>query len=104
MYYAQLTNGVVTAVTETSGIIDAPHMVEITSLDASLLGNTYANGVFTRQATRKNAILIRLMEIDATTDKPRTRRELQLNKAATKTWLQTLDDEAVALRTELAGL
>ena len=56
------------------------------------------------QPTRRDAIILRLMEIDNTTDKPRTRRELQLNKAATKTWLQTLDDEAVALRTELAGL
>lgn len=56
------------------------------------------------QPTRRDAILIRLMEIDATTDKPRTRRELQLNKASTKTWLQALEDEAVALRTELAGL
>ena len=54
--------------------------------------------------TRRDQIIARLLEIDATTDKPRTRRELQLNKTATKAWLQTLDDEADALRTELAGL
>lgn len=54
--------------------------------------------------SRREAILARLAEIDATTDKPRTRRELALAKAATKAWLQTLDDEASALRTELAGL
>lgn len=47
MYYAQITNGVVTAVTETHGTINAPDMVAIASLDASLLGNSYANGVFT---------------------------------------------------------
>lgn len=54
--------------------------------------------------TRRDVILARLLEIDAITDKPRTRRELALAKNATKTWLQALDDEAVALRTELAGL
>ena len=54
--------------------------------------------------TRTDVIRARLQEIDSITDKPRTRRELQLNKTATKAWLQTLDDEAAALRTELAGL
>ena len=64
----------------------------------------YTEPVVPPAPTRRDVIIARLLEIDATTDKPRTRRELQLNKAATKTWLQTLDDEAVALRTELAGL
>jgi len=54
--------------------------------------------------TRRDEIIARLHEIDAITDKPRTRRELALAKNATKTWLQTLDNEAEALRTELAGL
>lgn len=54
--------------------------------------------------SRKDVITARLLEIDSTTDKPRTRRELALNKGPTKAWLQTLDDEAIALRTELAGL
>lgn len=54
--------------------------------------------------TRRDVIRARLAEIDSITDKPRTRRELQLNKTATKTWLQTLDDEADALREELRGL
>lgn len=53
---------------------------------------------------RRAEILARLDAIDAATDKPRTRRELALSKAATKAWLQILDDEAVALRTELATL
>lgn len=53
---------------------------------------------------RKEAVLSRLAEIDAISDKPRTRRELALSKNATKVWLQTLDDEATALRTELAGV
>jgi hypothetical protein len=47
MYYAQITNGVVTAVTETHSAIESPDMIEIQSLDASLLNHTYANGVFT---------------------------------------------------------
>lgn len=46
MYYAQLTNGVVTAVTETSGVITSSDMIEIQSLDVSLLGSTYDNGSF----------------------------------------------------------
>lgn len=54
--------------------------------------------------TRRDVIRARLAEIDSITDKPRTRRELQLNKTATKTWLQTLGDEADALREELRGL
>jgi hypothetical protein len=54
--------------------------------------------------TRRDVIRARLAEIDATTDRPRTRRELQLNKTATRAWLQTLDDEADALREELKTL
>lgn len=53
---------------------------------------------------RKAEILARLAEIDTITDKPRTRRELALNKQATKDWIQTLDTEAATLRTELGGL
>jgi hypothetical protein len=54
--------------------------------------------------TRRQVVIARLLEIDDITDRPRTRRELQLNKAGTKAWLKDLDDEAEALRTELAGL
>lgn len=54
--------------------------------------------------SRKDVIALRLMEIDAISDKPRTRRELALNKTATKQWVQSLDTEAEALRTELASL
>jgi hypothetical protein len=54
--------------------------------------------------TRREVIMARLLEIDAITDSPRTRRELQLNKAGAKAWLKDLDDEAEALRIELAGL
>lgn len=53
---------------------------------------------------RKAEILARLAEIDIITDKPRTRRELSLNRQATKDWLQTLDTEASTLRAELGGL
>lgn len=47
MIYAQITNGVVTSVTETHSPISSPDMVEIGSFDSSILGHTYAGGVFT---------------------------------------------------------
>ena len=47
MYYAQITNGIVTAITETHSAIDLPDMVELQSMDVSLLGQSYAEGVFT---------------------------------------------------------
>ncbi len=70
-------------------------------------GWTHSNGVFTGPSQRQGrrfAINARLQEIDALTDRPRTRRELQLNKASTEEWLQTLDEEADALREELKTL
>lgn len=53
---------------------------------------------------RKEEILAALEKIDADTNKPRTVREIRLNKQATLAWLQAKDDEAVALRAELATL
>ena len=47
-YYAQIESGRVVSVTQTSGPIDSPNMVSIAELDRTLLGATYANGVFTR--------------------------------------------------------
>lgn len=47
MYYAQLNAGVVCAITETHGAIDAPNMIALESFDISLMGHTYAAGVFT---------------------------------------------------------
>jgi hypothetical protein len=49
-YYAQIANGTVTAVTESHSLIASPDMVEISSLDVSLLGQTYTNGVFVSPA------------------------------------------------------
>ena len=51
MYYAQLTivnrKAVVTAVTETPvALPPLPSLIVIKSLDASLLGKTYIDGVF----------------------------------------------------------
>lgn len=47
MYYAQIDeNNVCYAVTQTTGQIDQPDMIEIESYDESLLFKTYANGVF----------------------------------------------------------
>lgn len=55
-------------------------------------------------ASRKDAILERLAEIDKLTTKPRTTRELALGNTATKAWVTALDSEAATLRTELAAL
>lgn len=106
MYYAQITNGVVTAVTQTHSAIEAPDMIAVDSFDTTLIGKEHKGGkVFeSRAQTRKEVILARLVQIDLISDKPRARRELALAKNATKVWLQTLDDEADALRTELAGI
>jgi hypothetical protein len=49
-YYAQITDGVVVSVTESHSPIVSPDMVEISSLDVTFLGQTYANGVFTPPA------------------------------------------------------
>ena len=46
MYYAQIKDGRVIAVTQTAGAIDSPSMVSIGSLDESLIGKTYSGGVF----------------------------------------------------------
>lgn len=53
---------------------------------------------------RRAEIMARLATIDATGDKPRTARELRLGNAATLAWLKVLDDEAAALRADLARL
>ena len=51
MYYVQLNYaGVVCAVTETHGVIDSPNMIALEAMDASLLGHSYAEGVFTAPA------------------------------------------------------
>ena len=89
-------------------IADHPMGSDWVASDTAGIGWTYANGVLAAPAaatpSRKDVILLRLAAIDRDTSKPRTLREMQLNKASTKTWLETLDNEAVALRTELAGL
>ena len=55
-------------------------------------------------AIQRAEILAQLDVIDASTDKPRTRRELALSNAAAKAWVQARDDEATALRAALAKL
>lgn len=83
-------------------------------VDGDLVRIVYANGsteekrytapVAPREPSRAEIITARLAEIDAITDKPRTRRELQLKNAATMAWLSVLNDEADALREELRGI
>jgi len=46
MYYAQITNGVVTAVSELAGEVNAPNMIQIDGLDPALLGKAYEAGEF----------------------------------------------------------
>jgi hypothetical protein len=107
MFYAHLDAELrVQVVSENSEPSNALHMIEVDSYDLTLLGKVYKGGkVFADYLPpRKEVILARLAIIDTISDKPRTRRELALSKAATKDWLQTLEDEAAALRTELASL
>lgn len=47
MFYAQISNGVVVCVSDVHSAIDAPDMVALESFDTSLLGQSYADGVFT---------------------------------------------------------
>lgn len=104
MKYAIIENGKVA----NTAIADAPRATNWIRSDTAGIGDAWDGSDFTAPVapapTRKSVILARLNEIDATGDKPRTRRELAISKAATKAWLQTLDDEAEALRIELAGL
>lgn len=47
MYYAQIdSNGIVYAMTQSSGIITQDNMIQIESLDDNLLGKKYENGAF----------------------------------------------------------
>ena len=78
--------------------------IRITHGNGATEEKQYTAPVVPPAPTRMDAILARLLEIDATTDNPRTRRELQINKTATRAWLQTLDDEADTLREELKTL
>lgn len=89
----------------TPGVVPAPgDLIEITYENGATERRQHSDPPVIPIPDRKAVILARLAEIDAISDKPRTRRELALSKNATKAWLQTLDDEATALRTELAGL
>lgn len=53
---------------------------------------------------QRAAIIAKLAMLDANADKPRTRREVALGNAATISWLAAQDDQAAALRAELAAL
>jgi len=53
-YYAELDeNSACKAVTQTHGEVKAASMIELKSLDISLLGQTYADGVWTLAAAVK---------------------------------------------------
>ena len=78
--------------------------VRVIHANGSTEEKQYTAPVEPAEPSRRDVIRARLTEIDSISDKPRTRRELQLNKTAIKAWLQTLDDEADALREELKTL
>ena len=77
-------------------------------IEDGYLVTNYDSGAVSRELYRELSetdksraeILAQLSAIDAATDKPRTRRELLLNNAGTRAWLQGKDDEAAALRTQ----
>lgn len=48
MIIAQLTDGVVTSVTQTNGIKTDANHIEVSKLDPTLLGCTYVDGMFVR--------------------------------------------------------
>ena len=105
--YAQLSGGVVANVIESATQPDAQSGVWVACGNAGP-GWVYDGAAFsvpvTPVPTRKEVINARLARIDVLTDKPRTRREMMLGNAATIAYATTLDNEAVALRAELAGL
>jgi len=45
-YYAQITNGVVTAVTQTASPVIAPDMIALDGMHSHLCGYSYVNGEF----------------------------------------------------------
>ncbi len=48
MYYAQITHGIVTSVTETAGLLqESAEAIRLDTFDTSILGCAYADGVFT---------------------------------------------------------
>ena len=56
---------------------------------------------FTAPDTRRQVIIGKLAAIDVLSDSPRTRRECMLGMTS---YMQSLDDQAAALRAELAAL
>ena len=68
--YVQLDdNNIVIAVTQTTGTIDAAHMIEVAEYDTSLLGKKYENGVFVEGPTIVlPSIITKLALLDRMTD------------------------------------
>jgi hypothetical protein len=119
MNYAQLNDsGVVVGVTAAAGVINAPNMIPIDSLDASILGSTYANGVFlpapsvrhiTQLAflsrfTDAEAVAIDLASIGATVEAASMRRYLSKVNAATFIDLNRPDTRAGVQSLEAGGV
>lgn len=121
MNYAQIdSNGVVIGITSASGEINAPNMIAIGSYDASLLGASYAGGVFvappviaTRHITRlaflsrftdAEAVAIDLASIGATVPAASMRRYLNKVNAATFIDLDRPETRAGVLALEAAGV
>ena len=69
MFYAQLKNSIVIGVSQISDPIDSPDLIEIPSLDASLLGSAYVNGVFTAPTPAAPAPIPRHISVGAFFDR-----------------------------------
>lgn len=69
MYYAQINaDGIVFAVTETHSEHTAPDMIEVQSLDHALLGQKYADGVFSPVPPAPVRVLTKLQYMERFTD------------------------------------
>ena len=68
--YAQLDdNNLVVGINQTTGTIDAAHMIEIAEYDTSLLGKKYENGVFVEgPAVVLSSIITKLALLNRMTD------------------------------------
>jgi len=78
--------------------------VVVTTLDSGTVIRELEQRARAPKDIQRDAILAQLEAIDAATDKPRTRREVQIGRAATLTWLAEQDAAAEALRAELAAI
>lgn len=105
--YAQINAaGLVVAVSELAGQVDAPHMIELQAFDAGLIGQRWDGAAFVAPAVDAKAqAAIELQAIDAATGMSRTLREVLIavgaKVGADVTYLQQQETKAAAARLKL---